>query len=163
LPGSNIKLRNELGDSTITIADVNGKFTFPSVKGSKITLVISSIGFEGLIKHYTLPGDGKAVVLDPIILKSATKQLGVVTIVGVNPVVFKEDTVQYSVAAYKVRENAPIEDVIKKIPGIDVDKDGNVTAQGKQVTKVRVNGKDFFGGDVQSATKNLPADVIESV
>jgi hypothetical protein len=163
LPGSNVKLRTELGDSSITIADVNGKFIFPSVKGNKLTLTVSSIGFEGLIKHYTLTDDGKPVVLDPIVLRSATKQLGLVTIVGVNPVVFKEDTVQYSVSAYKVRENAPIEDVIKKIPGIDVDKDGNVSAQGKQVTKVRVNGKDFFGGDVQSATKNLPADVIESV
>ncbi len=163
LPGSNIKLRNELGDSTVTIADVNGKFTFPSVKGSKITLVISSIGYDGLIKHYNLPADGKAVVLDPILLKSSIRQLGQVTIVGVNPVVFKEDTVQYSVSAYKVRENAPIEDVLKKIPGLDVAKDGTVSSQGKQITKVRVNGKDFFGGDVQSATKNLPADVIESV
>lgn len=163
LPGSNVKLRTELGDSSITIADVNGKFTFPSVKGNKITLTVSSIGFEGLIKHYTLQDDGKPVVLDPIVLRSATKQLGVVTIVGVNPIVFKEDTVQYSVAAYKVRENAPIEDVLKKIPGVDVATDGTVSSQGKQITKVRVNGKDFFGGDVQSATKNLPADVIESV
>lgn len=163
LPGSNVKLRTELGDSSITIADVNGKFTFPSVKGSKITLTVSSIGFEGLIKHYTLQDDGKPVVLDPIVLRSATKQLGVVTIVGVNPIVFKEDTVQYAVSAYKVRENAPIEDVLKKIPGVDVATDGTVSSQGKQITKVRVNGKDFFGGDVQSATKNLPADVIESV
>jgi hypothetical protein len=163
LPGSNIKLRTDLGDSTITIADADGKFNFPSVKGTKITLTISSIGYEGLIKHYTLQDDGKAVVLNPIVLKSATKQLGVVTIVGVNPIVFKEDTVQYSVSAYKVRENAPIEDVLKKIPGVDVAADGTVSSQGKQITKVRVNGKDFFGGDVQSATKNLPADVIESV
>ncbi|MGY4539774.1 putative membrane protein YgcG [Mucilaginibacter sp. UYNi724] len=163
LPGSNIKLRNELGDSTVTIADVDGKFTFPAVKGTKITLTISSIGYEGLIKHFTFAADSKAVVLDPIILKSSTRQLGAVTIVGVNPVVFKEDTVQYSVSAYKVRENAPIEDVLKKIPGLDVAKDGTVSSQGKQITKVRVNGKDFFGGDVQSATKNLPADVIESV
>ncbi|QXV66296.1 outer membrane beta-barrel protein [Mucilaginibacter sp. 21P] len=163
LPGSSVKYKDELGDSTVTSTDVNGKFTFPAVKGNKITLTISSIGYQGIIKHYTIPADGKAVALDPIVLKSSVRQLGAVTIVGVNPVVFKEDTVQYSVSAYKVRENAPIEDVIKKIPGIDVDKDGNVTAQGKQVTKVRVNGKDFFGGDVQSATKNLPADVIESV
>ncbi|RYD90561.1 MAG: carboxypeptidase-like regulatory domain-containing protein, partial [Sphingobacteriales bacterium] len=163
LPGSNIKLRNELGDSTVTIANADGKFTFPAVKGTKITLTISSIGYEGLIKHYTLVADGKPVTLDPITLKSSTRQLGVVNIVGVNPVVFKEDTVQYSVSAYKVRENAPIEDVLKKIPGVDVAKDGTVSSQGKQITKVRVNGKDFFGGDVQSATKNLPADVIESV
>ncbi|OJW17266.1 outer membrane beta-barrel protein [Mucilaginibacter sp. 44-25] len=163
LPGSSVKYKNELGDSSVTSTDVNGKFNFQGVKGTKITLTVSSIGFDGLIKHYTLQPGTNPVTLDPIVLKSATRQLGAVTIVGVNPVVFKEDTVQYSVSAYKVRENAPVEDVLKKIPGIDVDKDGNVTAQGKQVTKVRVNGKDFFGGDVQSATKNLPADVIESV
>ncbi|TWR30593.1 outer membrane beta-barrel protein [Mucilaginibacter pallidiroseus] len=163
LPGSNIKLTSDKGDSVITIADVNGKFTFPTVKGTKINLAITSIGFQAIIRHYTLPAGNDAVQLDPIALKSDTRQLAQVTIVGVNPVVFKEDTVQYSVSAYKVRENAPVEDVLKKIPGIDVARDGTVTAQGKQVTKVRVNGKDFFGGDVQSATKNLPADVIESV
>lgn len=163
LPGSNIKITSEKGDSSITIADANGKFTFPAVKGTKINLAISSIGFQGVIKHFTLDSGTGPVILDPIILTSDTRQLALVTVVGVNPVVFKEDTVQYSVSAYKVRENAPIEDVLKKIPGIDVARDGTVTAQGKQVTKVRVNGKDFFGGDVQSATKNLPADVIESV
>ena len=163
LPGSNIKLTSDKGDSVITIADVNGKFVFPAVKGSKINLAITSIGFQAIIKHYTLDNGTGEVTLDPIILKSDTRQLAQVTIVGVNPVVFKEDTVQYSVSAYKVRENAPIEDVLKKIPGVDVARDGTVSSQGKQITKVRVNGKDFFGGDVQSATKNLPADVIESV
>ncbi|WP_374948568.1 outer membrane beta-barrel protein [Mucilaginibacter sp.] len=163
LPGSNIKLTSDKGDSVITIADVNGKFAFPAVKGTKINLAITSIGFQAIIKHYTLDNATGPVTLPAIILKSDTRQLATVTIVGVNPVVFKEDTVQYSVAAYKVRENAPIEDVLKKIPGLDVAKDGSITAQGKAVTKVRVNGKDFFGGDVLSATKNLPADVIESV
>jgi hypothetical protein len=163
LPGSNIKLTSDKGDSTIAITDANGKFTFPAVKGTKINLAISSIGFQAIIKHFTLDIGTAPVVLAPFILKSDTRQLAQVTIVGVNPVVFKEDTVQYSVAAYKVRENAPIEDVLKKMPGIDVAKDGTVSSQGKQITKVRVNGKDFFGGDVQSATKNLPADVIESV
>ncbi|XHR95997.1 hypothetical protein ACFJIV_04710 [Mucilaginibacter sp. UC70_90] len=57
----------------------------------------------------------------------------------------------------------PVEDVIKKLPGMDVDKDGNITAQGKSVTKVRVNGKDFFGGDVKTATKNLPADIVQNI
>lgn len=163
LPGSNIRLTSEKGDSTIAITDIKGKFTFSAVKGTKINLAITSIGFQAIIKHFTLDNGTAPVVLAPFILKSDTRQLAQVTIVGVNPVVFKEDTVQYSVSAYKVRENAPIEDVLKKIPGIDVAKDGTVSAQGKQVTKVRVNGKDFFGGDVQSATKNLPADVIESV
>ena len=91
--------------------------------------------------------------------------LNQVTIVGAaNPVTLKEDTVVYNAAsAYKVRENAPVEDLIKKLPGVDVDVNGNITTQGKQVTKVRINGKDFMGGDVQSATKNLPADIVENI
>lgn len=163
LPGSSIKLISDKGDSVLTIADVNGKFEFGSVKGTKLTLTITSIGFQTLKKHFALDNDTKPVVLDPIILSQQTNMLNQVNIVGVNPVSFKEDTVEYKVSAYKVRENAPVEDVLKKLPGVDVDANGNVTAQGKQVTKVRVNGKDFFGGDVQTATKNLPADVIESI
>ena len=115
LPGSNIKLTSDKGDSTITIADANGNFVFAAVKGTKINLAITSIGFQAIIKHYTLDNATTPVQLDPILLRSDTRQLAQVTVVGINPVVFKEDTVQYSVSAYKVRENAPIEDVLKKI------------------------------------------------
>ncbi|MEO3402286.1 outer membrane beta-barrel protein [Mucilaginibacter sp. CAU 1740] len=163
LPGSSVKLVSTSGDSTIAIADINGKFSFPVVKGNKLTLTISSIGFTSIKKHYTLDAGTQPVDLGAIVMQAETNMLNQVTIVGVNPVVLKEDTTEYKVSAYPVRENAPVEDVLKKLPGVDVDKDGNVTAQGKSVTKVRVNGKDFFGGDVKTATKNLPADVVESI
>ncbi|MGZ3833805.1 MAG: outer membrane beta-barrel protein [Mucilaginibacter sp.] len=163
VPGASITLVSDKGDSTVTIADGAGKFVFPSVNGTKFTLAISSIGYQGLKRHYALDNNTKPAVLDPIILKSEANALKGVTIVGVNPVTLKEDTVEYKASAYKVRENAPVEDLIKKLPGVDVDVNGNVTAQGKQVTKVRINGKDFMGGDVQSATKNLPADVVENI
>src|ERR1700761_1642524 len=163
VPGANVKLISDKGDSTVTITDGDGKFVFPSVNGTKFTLTISSIGYQSLKKHYTLDNDTKPAVLDPILLKSESNLLKGVTIVGVNPVTLKEDTVEYKASAYKVRENAPVEDLIKKLPGVDVDVNGNITTQGKQVTKVRINGKDFMGGDVQSATKNLPADVVENI
>lgn len=163
VPGANIKLVSDKGDSTVTITDEAGKFVFSAVSGTKFTLTISSIGYQTLIRHYALDQDTKPAVLDPIILKPESNILQGVTIVGVNPVVLKEDTVEYKASAYKVRENAPVEDLVKKLPGVDVDVNGNVTAQGKQVTKVRINGKDFMGGDVQSATKNLPADVVENI
>ena len=163
IPGANVKLISDKGDSTVTITDPNGKFVFPSVNGTKFTLTISSIGYQGLKKHFVLDNDTKPAILNPIILKSETNTLKGVTIVGVNPVVLKEDTVEYKASAYKVRENAPVEDLVKKLPGVDVDVNGNITTQGKQVTKVRINGKDFMGGDVQSATKNLPADVVENI
>ena len=161
-PGSSVRLKSDLGDSTATTTNMDGKFDFNNIRGTKITLYITSLGFQPQIKHYTLTADAK-IVLPPIVLKTEKNELKEVTIVGVNPVKFAEDTVDYKVAAYKVRDNAPVEDVLKKVPGLDVDANGNVTAQGQQVTKVRINGKDFMGGDVQAATKNLPADILESI
>ncbi|HEY5327123.1 MAG TPA: outer membrane beta-barrel protein [Mucilaginibacter sp.] len=163
LPGTNVTLTSDQHDSTTTIADLKGKFVFPSVKGNKITIVVSSIGYQSLKRHYTLDNTNTPADLGAIILMVQSNMLNQVTIVGVVPITLKEDTVEYKASAYKVRENAPVEDLIKKLPGVDVDVNGNITTQGKQVTKVRVNGKDFMGGDVQSATKNLPADIVENI
>ncbi|SDE74172.1 CarboxypepD_reg-like domain-containing protein [Mucilaginibacter pineti] len=164
VPGSSIKLVSNTGDSTISITNADGKFTFSAVKGSKITLTISSIGYTSLIKHFALDDNNKPVDLGSIVLKAETNMLNQVNIVGApNPITLKEDTVVYNASSYKVRANAPAEDLLKKLPGVDVDVNGNVSTQGKQVTKVRINGKDYMGGDVQSATKNLPADIIENI
>ena len=163
LPGSTIALTSDKHDSTQTIADANGKFVFSGIKGTKINIIVSSIGYQSLKRHYTLANDNTPADLGSIVLKTESNMLNTVTIVGVVPVTLKEDTVEYKASAYKVRENAPVEDLIKKLPGVDVDVNGNITTQGKQVTKVRINGKDFMGGDVQSATKNLPADVVENI
>jgi hypothetical protein len=164
LPGSSVKLITDLGDSTTIATDVDGKFSFTNIKGTKIKLYISSFGYEGVIKNYTFsPTDNSTFVIPPIVLKGESRQLKEVTIVGINPIKFKEDTIDYKISAYPVRENAPVEDVLKKMPGVEVDAAGNVTTQGKSVTKVRINGKDYMGGDVQAATRNLPADILESV
>lgn len=163
VPGANVKVVTDKGDSTVTTTGSDGKFIFPVVTGTKFTLTISSVGYITLKRHYSFDNDDKPVDLGPILLKVESNILKGVTIVGVNPVTLKEDTVEYKASAYKVRENAPVEDLVKKLPGVDVDVNGNITAQGKQVTKVRINGKDFMGGDVQSATKNLPADVVENI
>jgi len=163
LPGSAITLTSDKADSVTTTADANGKFVFTGIMGSKLVISITSIGYQKLRRHYTLDNTNTPADLGTIILKSESKMLNQVTIVGVIPITLKEDTVEYKASAYKVRENAPVEDLIKKLPGVDVDVNGNITTQGKQVTKVRINGKDFMGGDVQSATKNLPADVVENI
>jgi hypothetical protein len=83
--------------------------------------------------------------------------------VQVAAIVVKEDTIEYNASSFKVKEGAVVEDLLKKLPGIQVDKDGNVTAQGKAVTRVKVNGKDFFGGDVKTATKELPANIVDKI
>ncbi|HVW94473.1 MAG TPA: outer membrane beta-barrel protein [Mucilaginibacter sp.] len=163
VPSASVKLVSDKGDSTIAVADVNGKFVFQNIKGTKITVTVTYIGYQRFRRHYTLDNTPSAVDLGNIVLRSEAKELKGVTIVGTVPVTLKEDTVQYQASAYKVRENAPVEDLVKKLPGVDVDVNGNVSTQGKQVTKVRINGKDFMGGDVQSALKNLPADVVDNI
>ena len=155
-----IKLLSDADNLTAT-TDAKGDFVFPAVKSSKFHLTILFIGFDTFSKDYVLANDNKPVVLDVIKLKEASNMLDAVTIVGVVPVKVSEDTVEYSPPA--VRDGDAVEEVLKKIPGIVVDKDGNVTTEGKPITKIRVNGKDFFGGDVATAIQNLPAEVIQSL
>ncbi|MES2277018.1 MAG: outer membrane beta-barrel protein [Bacteroidota bacterium] len=161
--GASVKIKTDLGDSSIRVTGLDGKFAFSNIKANKVTLTITSIGYEGIIKHFTFTNDSKPLEVGVVTLKNMSTMLGGVTIVGITPVTLKEDTTQYSAAAYKVRDNAPVEDLVKKLPGVDVDKDGNISTKGKQITKIRINGKDVFGGDVQSITKNLPADVVENI
>jgi len=163
LQGCSIVLVTVNGDSARTVAGADGTFSFIAIKGSTVTISASSVGFKTFTRHYILDNGSAITKLDPIILSAQVNTLNPVEVVADNPVTIKEDTVTYKANAYKVRENAPVEDVIRKLPGVDVDANGNVTAQGKRVTKVRVNGKDFFNGDVQTATRNLPADVVENI
>src|SRR5260221_3337459 len=80
-----------------------------------------------------------------------------------SPIKVKNDTVQFNANGFKTKPNATAEDLIKRLPGMEVDKDGNVKSQGEQVQKVYVDGKEFFGNDPKLATKNITADMIESV
>jgi len=162
IPGTTVKLIADQKDTLVTTTSAKGYFRFNTVKASKITLIFSAMGYQGLIRHYTLADTG-ILSVDTIVLKNDSRMLNQVNVVGVNPVTFKEDTIEYKASAYKVRDNAPLADLVSKLPGVDVDANGNVTAQGKQVAKVRVNGRDFFNGDVHAAMQNLPADIVENV
>ena len=162
LPGATIKLLTGK-DSTTVATDMNGRFTFPAVPVNQFSLVVFSVGYQPIKRRFVLNNDKTAAELAPIILKTDAITLKGVTISDVNAVKIKEDTVEYNAAAYKVRQGAAVEDVIKKLPGVDVDKDGNITAQGKSVSKIRLNGKDYMAGDVTSLTKNLPADLVQNI
>lgn len=162
LPGSTVKLIFTK-DSISTITDAKGAFLFPGVKARQFTLVVQSIGYFDVRRHIKLDSTNNPVFFRPVILKASTTMLNGVVIHDVLPVKVKEDTVEFNTAAYPVRDGAPIQDMIAKVPGADVDAQGNVTFQGKSVTHVRVNGKDFFGGDLKTATQNLPADAVQNV
>ncbi|HTD40738.1 MAG TPA: carboxypeptidase regulatory-like domain-containing protein, partial [Mucilaginibacter sp.] len=162
IPGATIKLLTGK-DSLLVATDMNGKFNFPAVLVNQFSLVVFSVGYQPIKRRFALNNDKTAAELAPIVLKSDAITLKGVTISDVNAVKVKEDTVEYNAAAYKVRQGDAVEEVIKKLPGVDVDKDGNITAQGKSVTKVRLNGKDYMAGDVTSLTRNLPADLVANI
>lgn len=149
-------------DTMFTRTDIDGAFTLKSVKSSTFLITISSLGYQTLNKRFLYKDGDTPIELEPFVLKAQNRMLNEVVISGTPGVTIKEDTIVYRAADYPLRENALAEDLLKKLPGVEVDKDGNVSAQGKQVTRVRINGKDFFGGDVKTATQQLPADMLES-
>src|ERR1700744_4067956 len=108
-------------DSISTTTDNKGAFVFPGVKAPQFTLVVSMLGFNDVRRFVKLDNTNNPVFFRPVVLKSASIMLTGVTIRDVIPVKVKEDTVEFNTAAYPVRDGAPIEDVIKKVPGADVD------------------------------------------
>jgi len=150
-------------DTMQVSSDVDGKFTFKNVKSSSFTVFISSLGFKAVRQRFSIPEGKDEWDMPAITMAFDSQQLDVVNVTGGTLVTMKGDTVEYNAKDYRVRPNAMAEELVKKLDGVEVDKDGNVQAQGESVARVRINGKDFFGGDVKTATKNLPADIIEKI
>lgn len=159
--GASIKLVSEL-DSVLTSSGSGGLFTFNNVRGQQFVLTVTSLGYDTLRREFAFETDKSELML-PVVLHESSQLLAEVSVIGVAPITVKEDTLEYATKNLRLREGALVEDALKQLDGVEVDKDGNVTAQGESVTRVRINGKDFFGGDVQTATKNLPADIIEKI
>lgn len=150
-------------DTILTSTNIDGVFIFSNVKSAQFSITIKGLGYQTVKNNYNFSPSSTKESLAPFVLKNDAKMLNEVVVNGTPDVTVKEDTLQYRADAYKLKENALAEDLLKKLPGIEVDKDGNVTAQGKAITKIRINGKDFFGGDVKTATQQLPASVLRSV
>jgi hypothetical protein len=153
------------GDSTVAAFELTnrkGEFLVNNLQQGNYKLAISFQGYARVQRRFTI-SDAKPITdFGDIILQKSSEVLQEV-IVERPPIQIKEDTVEYSATAFKVKPNAFAEDLLKKLPGVQVDKDGNVTAQGEAVQKVYVDGKEFFGTDPKLATKNITADMIESV
>ncbi|WP_207533218.1 outer membrane beta-barrel protein [Desertivirga arenae] len=162
LPGAIIRLINGK-DSVSTSTDLNGGFVLNNVKFLSFQLKAAYIGFKNTTRPVNNTKGEKVLVIPTIKLRENSNTLREVVISGTPPIRIKEDTVQFDAKAFKVRDGDAVEEMIKKLPGLTVDKDGKVTAQGKPITKIRVNGKDFFGSDVATAIQNLPADIVQNL
>ena len=149
-------------DTLRTITSDKGNYTFNNVKAAKVMISISYIGYKKFTDSYDYTNATGEEVNNDVIMTAGNNLLETVTIESAK-VQIKEDTVSYRIDSTMFRKNDNVEEVIKKLPGVQVDKDGKITAQGKEVTKVKVNGKEFFGGDVKTATRELNADMVDKI
>lgn len=150
-------------DTLRTTTNSSGEFEFQKVPLSNYILVITYAGYKPMVKEFAKPSAGVAFIdLGDLVLSADYKSLGEI-VIEAPAVVIKEDTVEYNAKQFQTKPNATTEDLLKKLPGVQVDRNGNVTAQGKQVTRIKVNGKDFFTGDPKTATREIPADMIDKV
>ena len=164
ITGATVKLVSQRDSTQIkqVITDKAGNFLFNNLNASAYMLRISYSGYEKIEQRINL----QASNLTPLsfsISKVATELSDVTVVAKAAPARQKGDTTEFSANQFKVNPDATAEDMIKKLPGITVARDGTVTAMGEQVRKVTVDGKDFFGDDATAALKNLPASVIDKI
>lgn len=145
-----------------TTTDIDGKFSLTGVKAGKYLLTVSYIGYADIEKPVTVGSSN--LRLGVLSLKEASHMLGEVSVVAVKtPIKVMEDTVEYNADSYHTQPNAVVEDLLKRLPGVEVGTDGSITANGKTISKFLVNGKEFFSDDPQVASKNLPANLVDKL
>lgn len=158
----------EKGDSTVSgyaLTNRKGEFTVKDVpRGKEVVLVISFNGLKTIRKTLVIPVSDKELDAGSFkMVKSFTELDEVLVTAEKPPVVLRNDTLEFNAGSFKTPPNSVVEDLLKQLPGAEVDKDGNITFNGKPVAKVMVDGKQFFGSDPKIATRNLPKDIVDKI
>ncbi len=147
---------------TYTISDKNGHFYIEEKTfDTHLNLYVSYVGYLTHVEKIAI--NSEEIVLPPIILKPNTNQLDEIIIKSRAPITIKKDTLEFNAKSFKAKKDANVEDLLKQLPGVEVDADGKITVNGKPVNKILVNGKPFFGDDPTITTRNLSKDIIEKV
>lgn len=146
-----------------TVTAATGSFKLSVPKKDQYIIKISYIGYETRYCNIKFT-DQNAVSMNDILLSPTTIMLeGAEVTARLPKVQVKEDTLIYNTSAYQVPEGSVLEELVKLLPGIQIDDNGKITLNGKEVTKILVDGKEFFTGDIETAMKNLPISMIEKI
>ncbi|HJT73712.1 MAG TPA: carboxypeptidase-like regulatory domain-containing protein, partial [Chitinophaga sp.] len=161
--GANILLLT--GKDTLhTTSNESGRFSFIKVPRPVFTIRVSVMGYETWYREFSYKEGGTPIDLPLVTLTMKTSTLKEVVIRALpSPIIMKEDTIEYRADQYRLRQNAVTEDLLKRLPGMQVDMEGNVTSMGKKITKIRINGKDFMVDDIKTLTRLLPVDLIDKI
>ncbi|MGN0188392.1 MAG: TonB-dependent receptor domain-containing protein, partial [Candidatus Cryptobacteroides sp.] len=139
-----------------------GKAEFTEVKKGTFRLKAEQMGYKPY--ETTVKNEGKSIDLGVLKMEEDVEVLDAAKVSAVgNPIVVKKDTIEYNASSFKVTDNDMLENLLKKLPGVEVASDGSITANGETITKITIDGKTFFLDDPQLASKNIPAKIVEKV
>jgi len=151
-------------DTLTSVTNAHGKFSFSGIKADHISLLIMSVGFKPYTRTFQYKPNQQTMSLEPIVLDLESNLLNEVVINGRDkPIRLKKDTIEYNASFYQISENDRVEDLLRQLPGVEVDEHGNATTMGKPLQKLRVNGEDFFTSNVKDFISQLPASVVEKL
>lgn len=142
----------------------NGQFALHNLPADKsLKLIVSFVGYLNFRKLFTLK-KGDMLDMGAIKLNGKTNALNEVKITaGASPIVMKKDTIEFSAEAFKTPPNAVVEELLRRLPGIEIDMNGNISINGKPVKKLMIDGKQYFANDPRIASKNLDAALIDKI
>ena len=147
------------------LSDNKGQFLLNNLPlNISLRMIISHAGYETYRREFLLTPTENALQLDSVLLETSAHDLDDVVVVAERPpILVRNDTVEFNANAFKTLPNAVVEDLLKKLPGVAVDREGNITVSGKPVNRILVDGKSFFGSDPKMASRNLPAQTIDKI
>lgn len=144
------------------VSTSSGRFTIAGLKPGKYIIEASYVGYQTQCRNITMTD--RDLTLKPFVLEEKSIMLNEAVVSGIRtPVKVMEDTVEYSAQSYRTQPNAVVEDLLKRLPGVEVSNDGKITANGKEVKKILVDGKEFFSDDPTVASRNLPVDMVDKL
>lgn len=141
-----------------------GFFSISDVKPGNYIVQIEYLGYNTERRNVKITGSEPTVRIGVIEMTEGSIMLKETVVTGVKTEIkVKEDTIEYNADSYKTQPNAVVEDLLKRLPGVEVDSEGKITSQGKEVTKILLDGKEFFADDPKVATKNIPVEMIDKL
>lgn len=154
-------------DSTVAAmgaTTTDGVFAAKGLEFGQYKFYVAFIGYKPIIKAFELTKEKPTVDFGKVEMEESAITLNDVMIKGeLLPMIIKKDTIEFAADAFKTQADANVEDVLKVMPGMEVDKDGNISFNGKKIDRVLVGGKDFFGNDPKTATQNLPKEIVSKI
>lgn len=146
------------------ITTAKGGFSFKGINPGNYVINLSMVGMDDIRKIIEVKDTTTTLDVGTLTMTETSVTLNDAVVTAVKAaVVAKQDTIEFNAGSFKTQANASVEDLLKKLPGVEVDSDGKITSGGKTVSKILVDGKEFFGDDTKMATKNLPSELVDKV